>query len=71
MGTWLASPVDKYGASIGDSKATADATAVTSVAPVVQPSLAGMLNPGDPMFWFAVVAAATVGLMAYSTVERS
>lgn len=69
-GAWLATPSDKYGGSVAThTKATTDATAVTTVAPVVTPSLAGLLSPSDPMFWFAVLAAGTVGLMAYSTVS--
>jgi hypothetical protein len=69
-GHWMASPSDKYGGSIAapSGKATPDATAVTTGAPVVTPSLAGMLSPSDPMFWFGVIAAGAVGLMAYSTV---
>lgn len=72
-GSWLASASDKYGGSIAAEapKATTDATAVTTVAPVVQPSMAGMLSPADPMFWFGVVALGTVALMAYSTVQTS
>lgn len=71
-GSWLASPSDKYGGSVSTTgPATADATATTAVAPMVTPSLAGMVSPSDPMFWFAVIAAAGVGLMAYSTVVPS
>lgn len=68
MTSWMDSPDKKYGASLATPvKATADATATASVAPVVVPSMGGFLSPGDPMFWFGVIAAATVGLMAYST----
>lgn len=68
-GAWLSTPSDKYGGSVAAAspKATPDATATTTVAPAVQPSLSGFLSPADPMFWFAVLAAAGVGLMAYST----
>lgn len=70
-GSWLASPSDKYGGSLADAtpKGTTDATALNTVSPVVTPRLAGFLSPSDPMFCFAVFAAVTVGLMAYSTGE--
>lgn len=69
-GSWLATPSDKYGGSVASAsqKATPDATATTTVAPAVNPSMSGFLSPADPMFWFGVLAAAGVGLMAYSTV---
>ena len=68
-GGWLASPSDKYGGSVAvQTPATHDATATATVAPTLQPSMAGFLSPQDPMFWFAAIAAAGVGLMAYSTV---
>lgn len=70
MASWMDSPANKYGGSLASptQKATSDDTATTAVAPVVVPNLAGFLSPSDPMFWFGVIAAATVGLMAYSTV---
>lgn len=69
MTSWMDSPGDRYGASLRATTqpATSDATATTTVAPVLTPSVAGFLSPSDPMFWFGVIAAATVGLMAYST----
>ena len=68
MSSWMDSPADRYGASLAaPAKATTDATATAAVAPVAVPSVAGFLSPSDPMFWFGVIAAATVGLMAYST----
>lgn len=70
-GSWMAAPSDKYGGSVAGAspKATTDATATVTVAPAVHPSLSGFLSPNDPMFWFGVIAAAGVGLMAYSTVS--
>lgn len=70
-GAWLSAPSDKYGGSIAapSPRATTDAAALTTVAPVVVPTLAGILSPADPMFWFAVFAAGTVVAMAYSTVS--
>lgn len=72
-GSWLSSPGEKYGATLAQpqQQATRDATATTTVALAPKPSLAGFTSPSDPMFWFAVLAAGTVGLMAYSTVERA
>jgi len=68
-GAWLASPSDKYGGSVAapTGKATPDATAMTTVAPTVTPSLGGFLSPQDPLFWFGVIAAGAVACMAYST----
>jgi hypothetical protein len=67
---WMVTPADKYGGSLNrPATATPDATAVTPVAPVVVPAMSGIASPRDPMFWFAVLAAGTVGLMAYSTVQ--
>lgn len=70
MAGWIASPSQKYGGSLATPtpRATSDATATTTIAPTPTPSLGGMTDPGDPFFWFAVVAALGVGLMAYSTV---
>lgn len=66
---FIASPYEKYGGSLASTtKATSDATAISAVAPAPTPSLAGFLNPDDPAFWFAAVAALGVALMAYSTV---
>lgn len=69
-GSWLSAPSDKYGGSIAapSPKATTDATATSTVAPVVVPTLAGITSPADPMFWFGVLALGTVAAMAYSTV---
>lgn len=69
MSTWLKSPGEKYGGSMiaAPGPVTRDATGTDAVAPVVTPKAAGFLNPDDPMFWFAVIAAAGFGLMAYST----
>ncbi len=69
MSTWMKSPEAKYGGSlIGQGPDAPDQqTGTEAMAPTVVPSAAGFLNPGDPMFWFGVIAAAGVGLMAYST----
>lgn len=69
-GLWLGSASEKYGASVAspDRATTKDAVAVTSASPIVMPRLAGMLSPGDPMFWFGVIAAGGVALMSYSAV---
>lgn len=64
---WLTTPDAKYGASLTRPTVTKDATATTTIQPAPKPSAAGMLSPGDPMFWFGVIAAGTVALMAYST----
>lgn len=71
-GGWIApSPGEKYGGSIAtNDKATRDATALTSVAPAAVQSMGSALAPGEPLFWFGIVAAVSVGLMAYSTTVR-
>lgn len=66
--SWLVAPEAKYGGSLaGPQRATADATATTTVAPVTAPKLAGFASPAEPLFWFGAIAALGVGLMAYST----
>lgn len=67
--SWLQAPEAKYGASLTQPTATKDATATTAIQPVATPKAAGFLSPGDPMFWFGVIAAGTVALMAYSTAD--
>jgi hypothetical protein len=69
MSQWIKSPESKYGGSLlgQPGPASRDATAQATVAPQVVPSAAGILSPKDPMFWFAVIAAGGVALMAYST----
>lgn len=69
---WLSTPEQKYGPGLGSATtATRDATATVTVAPTVVPAAAGLLSPKDPMFWFGVIAAGTVALMAYSTLDAS
>lgn len=69
---WLTSSDRKYGGGlVTDQKATSDASTLHTVAPAVQPRMAGFLSTGDPMFWFGALAFATVGLMAYSTLDAS
>ncbi|MFT3873431.1 MAG: hypothetical protein QM714_12440 [Nocardioides sp.] len=68
MNTWLKPVEEKYGGSLaGPARATADATATTTVAPVATPRLSGFTSTSEPLLWFGVVAALGVGLMAYST----
>lgn len=67
--SWLSTPDAKYGASLATpQRATPDATATTTVAPVATPRLAGFTSPDQPLFWFGALAAVGVALMAYSTV---
>lgn len=69
MADWIKSPESKYGGSLlgQPGPATKDATAQATVAPQVVPNMGGLMSPRDPMFWFAVIAAGGVALMAYST----
>lgn len=61
----------KYGgAFMGASTVTKDQSAA---APAAGPSMAVKeppWSPRNPLFWFGVVAAATFGLMGYSTTVR-
>lgn len=70
---WLVPNGLKYGGSIAAASVTGstkDATALPQVAPHVVHPAAGFLSPEAPGFWFAVVAAVTVGCMAYSTSHK-
>jgi hypothetical protein len=70
--TWLQPPEAKYGGALATpAKPTTDATPTVAIQPVGRPSVHGLLSPGDPMFWFGVIAAGTVALMAYSTATFS
>lgn len=71
-GSWISTPAEKYGGGLISERpgAAPEAGQLTSVAgPRTQPRY-GVLDPSAPLFWFAVVAAASVGLMAYSTTAR-
>lgn len=72
MTSWVASPPEqKYGgAFMGDQKASPNASALPSVAGPSTKGTAAPLSPSGPLFWIGVIAAASVGLMAYSTTVR-
>jgi hypothetical protein len=74
MTSWLAtSPDQKYGGAFINSqqKATPDRSELPTVAaPAVAGGKASPLSPQSALFWVGVIAAASVGLMAYSTSAR-
>jgi hypothetical protein len=72
MTSWIAPPVaEKYGgAFISPQKATSDHSELPKVAAPSMSGAASPLSPSGPLFWIGVIAAASVGLMAYSTSVR-
>lgn len=72
MTSWVAPPADqKYGgAFIAPQKATSDRSELPKVAAPSMAGAASPLSPSGPLFWIGVIAAASVGLMAYSTSVR-
>lgn len=70
--SWIKGAEEKYGGSFISTKPQQSDDA-RELAPIAGPSphLGGSpLSPSSPLFWFGVVAAASVGLMAYSTSVR-
>jgi hypothetical protein len=66
-------PENKYGgAFIGTGQQqTTQATALKDVAaPAAKHGPGGLFSPREPLFWFAVIAATSFGLAAYSTTIR-
>ena len=64
------SPAEKYNAA---SAAPSSATTELDVVPAPSPAdkaATEVWNPENPFFWFAGIAALTVGLMAFSTSVR-
>lgn len=64
---------EKYGGSFvqANGPASDDGRHLAAVAgPRPDDKAGGLLNPRNPLFWFGVIAAASVGLMAYSTTAR-
>lgn len=73
MTSWLASsPADKYGGGfLTPQKASPDRSELPKVAaPSLSAGASSPLSPSGPLFWVGVIAAASVGLMAYSTSVR-
>ncbi len=62
----------KYGLGLaGGQPASRDASALPAVAgPSAADVQVGPLHPDSPLFWFGLLAAATFGLMAFSTTVR-
>jgi hypothetical protein len=61
----------KYGGALAaPSVASKDHTAAASVATAVPEAHTPPWSPQNPLFWFGVVAAASIGLMGYSTTVR-
>lgn len=72
MNGWVApSPAVKYGgAQVSQQKATTDASPLPHMAGPPAGLSSSALSPSGPLFWVGVIAAASVGLMAYSTTVR-
>lgn len=73
MTSWIAAgPAEKYGGGfLTPQKATADRSELPKVAaPATLRGSTSPLSPAGPLFWVGVIAAASVGLMAYSTSVR-
>lgn len=73
MTSWIAPPAEaKYGGAFinGTQKATSDHSELPKVAAPSMGGAASPLSPSGPLFWIGVIAAASVGLMAYSTSVR-
>ena len=65
------SPEQKYGGAFtGQQQQTNQATALRDVAAPAAPGPGGVFSPREPLFWFAVIAATSFGLAAYSTTIR-
>lgn len=61
----------KYGGAFtGNQQVSKDQTAATPSAGPALSTAEPPWSPRNPLFWFGVVAAATVGLMGYSTTVR-
>jgi hypothetical protein len=62
----------KYGPGMAGQQPTRDHTAVTAAAgPALgADTLGSPWHPDSPLFWIGIIAAATVGLMAFSTTVR-
>jgi hypothetical protein len=72
MGSWIKTADEKYGGSFISTRPqqSDEARELASVAGPA-PGMGGSpFSPSNPLFWFGVVAAASVGLMAYSTSVR-
>lgn len=72
MGGWVAAePAQKYGgAFVGNQKASTNHSELPAVAGPSLRGAASPLSPSGPLFWVGIIAAASVGLMAYSTSVR-
>lgn len=61
----------KYGGALaGTPTVTRDNVAATPSAGPALASKAPPWSPDNPLFWFGLIAAASVGLMGYSTTVR-
>lgn len=65
------SPAARYGGSLlGSQPATPTATELTAVRGPAEADDTFAFHPTAPLFWFAAIAAAAVGLMYASTTVR-
>ncbi|MBM7510040.1 hypothetical protein JOE61_003854 [Nocardioides salarius] len=72
MSQWIKSAEEKYGGGFLTNRPqqSDEARELANVAGPHPGTSASPLSPQSPLFWFGIVAAASVGLMAYSTSVR-
>jgi len=72
VGEWApSSPASRYGGSLmAGASVSPIATELTAVRGPAERDDVPALHPSSPLFWFAVIAAAAVGLMYASTTVR-
>ncbi|MBN9326218.1 MAG: hypothetical protein BGO38_07920 [Cellulomonas sp. 73-145] len=69
--TWAPSGLNRYGLSPDAPTTTAQSELHAVASPGVGDAAAGqLLNPENPLLWFGVIAAITLGLAAFSTSVR-
>lgn len=70
--SWIApSPAHKYGGSfVRPQEQTRTETQMTRAAGPPPPAAGGTFSPRSPLFWFAAIAATSLGLIGYSTTVR-
>ena len=70
--SWIKTADEKYGGSFISSRPqqSDEARELARSAGPAPHNGASPFSPSSPLFWFGVVAAASVGLMAYSTSVR-
>lgn len=69
--TWAPSGLSRYGLSSDGPATTAPSELHAVASPGVGDDAVGsLLNPANPLMWFGVIAALTLGFAAFSTSVR-